>query len=384
MKFIQNGTIYTVESDTPFVGNILIDGDKIVAVGTVEAPADAEVIDAAGKLVFPGFVDAHTHIGMHEQNIGTEGNDTNEKSDPVTPQVRAIDGFNTFDTALAEALAAGVTTASAGPGSANVVGGQFGVFKLAGHRADDMAIKFPSAMKIAFGENPKRVYGAKGKAPATRTGIAALLRETLFNAVEYKKEKEAAAAEGKRFKLDFRKEAWLPVLNHEIPLKAHAHQADDIFTALRIAREFDLDITLDHCTDGALIADDLAKENVPVLVGPSFSSRSKYELTHKSFKTPAALHNAGIKIAIITDHPVTPLCELPLMAGLAHKEGLSEAAALRAITLSPAEILGLADRIGSIAVGKDADIAIFDKNPITEIDAHCVCTLVNGQIVHKM
>ncbi len=385
MVLIKNGTLYTMENgDAVICGDILVDEGKIKQIGeNLTAPEGCQVIDATGKLVFPGFIDAHDHLGMSEESIGFEGNDTNEMTDPVTPQVRAIDGFNPNDIAVQEAREHGVTTVAAGPGSANVVGGQFAAFKTYGHRVDDMIVKAPLAMKIAFGENPKRVYNGKGKMPMTRMGTAAVLRETLFKAVEYKKAKEEAEKKGETPKLDFKMEPFMPVLNREIPLKAHAHRADDIFTALRIAKEFNLRITLDHCTEGHLIVDDLKKENVVAIVGPSFGNRSKFELKNKTFETPNVLYQAGIKIAIMTDHPVIPCHYLPLMAGLAAQSGLPVMEALKAITINAAEILELSDRIGSLKVGKDADIVIYDKNPIEAVDAQAVATLINGQVVYQ-
>lgn len=384
MILIQNGTLYTMENDEVMQGDILVDNGKIIRIGTqLEAPEGCQIIDAAGKLVFPGFIDAHDHLGMSEESIGFEGNDTNEMTDPVTPQVRAIDGFNPRDISLQEAREHGVTLVATGPGSANVVGGQFAAIKTYGHRVDDMVVKAPLAMKIAFGENPKRVYNGKGKMPMTRMGTAAVLRETLFKAVEYKKAKEEAEKKGEQPKLDFKLEPLMPVLDREIPLKAHAHRADDIFTALRIAKEFNVRITLDHCTEGHLIVDDLVKEKAVAIVGPSFGSRSKFELMNKSFTTPAVLQKAGIKIAIMTDHPVIPCHYLPLMAGLAAKSGLPVMEALKAITIHAAEILELDERVGSLKEGKDADIVIYDKNPILDVSAKAETTLIDGQVVYQ-
>lgn len=384
MILIQNGTLYTMENDQVLQGDILVDNGKIVEIGaSLPVPAGCEVVDATDKLVFPGFIDAHDHLGMSEESIGFEGNDTNEMTDPVTPQVRAIDGFNPNDISLQEARESGVTMVATGPGSANVVGGQFAAIKTYGHRVDDMVVKTPLAMKIAFGENPKRVYNGKGKMPMTRMGTAAVLRETLFKAVEYKKAKEEAEKKGETPKLDFKMEPMMPVLSREIPLKAHAHRADDIFTALRIAKEFNVRITLDHCTEGHLIAEDLVKEHAVAIVGPSFGSRSKFELKNKSFTTPNVLYQAGVKVAIMTDHPVIPCQYLPLMAGLAAKAGLPMMEALKAITINAAEILELEDRVGSLKAGKDADIVIYEKNPILDVDAKAVVTMINGQVVYQ-
>ncbi len=384
MILIKNGRIYTMAGDVIENGSILIKDGKIAEVGKdIIAPLDAEVIDAEGRMVTPGFIDAHCHLGMWEEGIGFEGDDGNEATDPVTPQLRAIDSINPMDISFEEAYQGGVTTAITGPGSANVVGGTFVAIKTYGHRVDDMIIKDPVAMKIAFGENPKRVYDSQKKSPTTRMATAAILRETLFKAKTYMEKKESAEDASKMPDYDIKMEALIPVLKKEIPLKAHAHRADDIFTAIRIAKEFDVDITLDHCTEGHLIVEDLAKEGKPAIVGPTFGNRSKFELKNKSFDTPKALIDAGLKVAIITDAPVIPLQHLPLCAGLAHNAGLDEMEALKTITINPAEIVGLQDRIGSIEVGKDADIVIFDGNPIKDIDCKTYATIIDGKVVYK-
>ncbi|MGI5894002.1 MAG: amidohydrolase [Candidatus Merdivicinus sp.] len=381
MLLIRNGWIKPIESPDLPQGDILIENGKIAAIGTnLNVPDGTEILDASGCLVTPGFVEGHCHIGLHEEIIGAVGLDINETTSPTTPQMRAIDAINPMDEGLAEALKAGVTCAVTGPGSANVVGGTFCAIKMFGKRVDKMIVKDPVAMKIAFGENPKRVYGSKQQSPVTRMATAAILRTLLFKARDYE-EKWAAYESGKEEKkpdFDIQLEAMRPVIRREIPLKAHAHRADDIFTALRIAKEFGLDITLDHCTDGALIADELAEENRPVLVGPSLGSKSKVELANKSFETPGILVKAGLLTAIITDAPVIPLQYLPLCAGLAVKDGLPEEEAWKAITLNPARIAGIADRVGSLAVGKDADIAIFRGNPLTDISCRTVAVLVDG------
>ena len=383
MLLIKNGHIYAMNDEVIENGSILIKDGKIVAVGKdLEAPTDAKVIDAGGRMVTPGFIDAHSHLGMWEDSIGFEGSDGNEMVDPITPQLRGIDGINPMDRTFKEAYQGGVTTAVTGPGSANVIGGTFVALKTYGHRVDDMIIKDPIAMKVAFGENPKRVYNEQKKSPMTRMATAALLRETLYKAKSYL-EKKVNVDPSKRPDYDIKMEALIPVLKKEIPLKAHAHRADDIFTALRIAKEFDLDITLEHCTDGHLIAEDLAKEGKPAIVGPTFGERSKYELKNKTFDTPNVLYQAGVKIAINTDSPVIPLEHLSLCAGLAHKAGLPMIEALKSITINPAEIVGIDDRVGSIQVGKDADIVIFDGNPIKDLDSKTYMTIVDGKIVYS-
>lgn len=386
MKLIQGGLIKTITSGDIPNGQVLIDGGKIVAVGqNLDVPAGTEIIDAAGCIVTPGFVDAHCHIGIHEEATRWEGNDTNEYSSPVTPEIRAIDGINPMDEAFGNAIGGGVTTAVTGPGSANVLGGSFVAMKLYGDCIDDMILKYPAAMKCAFGENPKGAYGQNGrKAPVTRMAVAAQLREMLFKAQRYAKEIEAAEKdETKTRPFDMQLEALLPVIRREIPLKAHAHRADDILTAVRIAREFDLKLTLDHCTDGEVIADELAEEGYPVFVGPSLGGKSKVELRNKSFTTAGVLYRAGLTVSIITDAPVIPLQHLPLAAGLAAAAGLPMEEAWRAITINPAQSLGISDRVGSLEPGKDADLVLWTADPLTTIGGEAYMTIVNGEIVYQ-
>ena len=388
MILIKNGLVKTMAGEDIENGQALLDGDKIPAVGKeVNAPADAQVIDAAGCIVAPGFVEGHCHIGLDEEAIGFEGDDYNEMTDPVTPQMRGIDGLNPMDEAFFDAYSHGVTTAVTGPGSANVVGGTFLAVKLCGKRVDNMVVKNPVAMKIAFGENPKRCYGAsQKKMPMTRMGTAALLRELLVKAQNYREEMDAYEADPKNNKkptYDCKLHAMLPVMRKEIPLKSHAHRADDIFTSLRIAKEFDLDITLDHCTEGHLIADELEKEGKGCLVGPTFGAKSKFELKNKCWDTPKTMVEHGLKTAIITDAPVIPLKYLPLCAGLAINAGLDEQEAWKAVTINPAVITGIADRVGSLEVGKDADVVIYKGNPLTDLQYTTKYTLINGQIVYQ-
>ena len=388
MILIKNGLVKTMAGEDIENGQVLLDGDKIAAVGKeVNAPADAQVIDAAGCIVAPGFVEGHCHIGLDEEAIGFEGDDLNEMTDPVTPQTRGIDGLNPMDEAFFDAYSHGVTTAVTGPGSANVVGGTFLAVKLCGKRVDNMVVKNPVAMKIAFGENPKRCYGAsQKKMPMTRMGTAALLRELLVKAQNYREEMDAYEADpqnNKKPTYDCKLHAMLPVMRKEIPLKSHAHRADDIFTSLRIAKEFDLDITLDHCTEGHLIADELEKEGKGCLVGPTFGAKSKFELKNKCWDTPKTMVEHGLKTAIITDAPVIPLKYLPLCAGLAINAGLDEQEAWKAVTINPAVITGIADRVGSLEVGKDADVVIYKGNPLTDLQYTTKYTLINGQIVYQ-
>ena len=385
MLLIKNGKIFTMEGIVLEESSILIKNGKIEEIGKeIKITKDVEVIDAKGKIVMPGFIDAHTHIAILEDGIGFEGSDINEMIDPITPELRAIDAINPMDTALKDAYKSGVTCAAVGPGSANIIGGQFATIKTYGKRIDNMIIKAPTAMKCAFGENPKRVYNGKGKSPMTRMATAALFREILMKTKEYdRKIKSAGEDESKRPKFDIKLESMLSVIHGEIPLKAHAHRADDIFTAIRIAKEFGLKLTLDHCTEGHLIADELAKEGYDTIIGPSLTSKSKYELREKSFKTPGVLSKAGLKVAITTDCPVIPLEYLPICASLAVKSGMDREEALKAITINPAQILGIDHRVGSIKKGKDADIVIFDGDPL-EIQSKVLYTIVDGNIIYKL
>ena len=385
MLHIINAYLKPITSPDIPCGEMLIDGGKIAAIGEkVNAPADCEVIDAQGALVCPGFIDAHTHIGLHEEAVRWEGADYNEMSGPVTPEMRAIDAINPRDEAFRVALSGGVTTACTGPGSANVIGGTFTAIKLHGRDVDNMIIREAIAMKIAMGENPKGCYGQQGKkTPVTRMAIAALLRGTLAKAKKYAADIAVADAENKPRPFDFQMEAMLPVINREIPLKAHAHRADDILTVLRVCKEFDVDVTLDHVTEGHLIVDQLVEAKRPVLVGPSLGSKSKFELKEKSFETPGILAKAGLDVCIITDAPVIPLNYLPLCAGLAVREGLSYEGAWRAITINPAKLAGIDDRVGSLEVGKDADIVLFDGDPLKDIGARAMLVLVSGETAYE-
>ena len=382
MLLIKNGHIKTMAGLELENGCILIDDNgKIAQVAqTIEAPEGTQVIDAEGRLVTPGCVDAHCHIGLDNEAMGWEGRDYNEIVDPITPHLRAIDSINPMDESFANALQGGVTTACTGPGSANVVGGTFVAIKLAGKRVDKMIVKEPLAMKCAFGENPKRCYGQGAKkSPMTRMGTAALLRELLFKAKRYMEDKEA----GKNPGFDMKLEAMIPVLKGEIPLMAHAPRADDIYTSIRIAKEFGVRITLDHCTDGALIADELAAEGLSAFVGPTLGNKSKIELANKSFTTPAVLHAAGVPISIITDAPVIPLQYLPMCAGLAANAGLDMEEAWRTITINPAVQTGIGDRVGSLEAGKDGDVVIWAADPLTTIGGEAYITIVDGKIVYQ-
>lgn len=363
-------------------GSILIENGKIRRVAdAIELPpgVDAELIDAHGCLVMPGLMEAHCHVGISEERKGIAGDDCNENVNPVTPWLRALDGVNMMDAAFDDAVRAGITCVMTGPGSSNVVGGQFVIVKTKGRRIDDLIVKAPAAMKVAFGENPKVNFSELDTSPVTRLAIAGLLREELFKAAQYIKRSEKA---GDDFEPDFRMECWRPVFNHEIPLKAHAHRVDDIFTAMRIADEFGLDITLDHCSEGHLIAEYIAKSGKPAIVGPALASRSKLEIENLSFKTAGVLNQAGVLIAITTDHPVTLIQSLPICAGLAVRSGLPMEEGLKAITCNPAKICRVFDRIGSLEEGKDADIAIFNGNPMNTFTI-TQCTIIDGIVVYR-
>lgn len=382
MLYIKNGLIHDAVSKEPYPADLLIQDGKfkeILPPGSFTG--DATVIDAVGQNVYPGLVDAHSHLGLDGYAIGFEGQDYNERNDIITPQLRAIDGINPQDETLKLALEGGVTCVGTGPGSSNVLGGMFVAMKPYGHRIDDMIVKFPVAMKCAFGENPKRCY--KDKDNYSRMSTAFKLRDMLFKTKEYDEKLKAAENDSSKKPLyDAKLEALLPVIRGELPLKAHAHRADDIFTAIRIAKEFNVKLTIEHCTDGSLIAEDLAKEGYPLAVGPSFGHATKYELKNKSFRTPGILAKAGCQVSIITDAPVIPQQYLSLCAGLAVKSGMDEFEALKAITIHPAKHLGIEDRVGSIEIGKDADLVICDGN-IMDSATEVIYTIIDGQVAYS-
>ncbi len=372
MLLLKNGTLYTMETDQPIQADLLTRETHIEAIASSIVPTpDMEVIDIMGRPVYPGFIDAHSHIGITEEKIGREGDDCNESTNPITPYLRAIDAINPMDSAFHNALAAGITGVMAGPGSANPIGGQFAFIKTYGRKIEDMVVKAPAAIKIAFGENPKNEYGSQGNMPCTRMGIAGMIRKELTRAQAYCRQNSHTN--------DFELECYRPLFAHEIPLKAHVHRTDDILTAIRIAREFDLGLTLDHCTEGHLIAEEIAQSGYPAIVGPSFSSRSKNEVSIADFKTVGLLQKAGIQVAITMDHPVTLIQYLPICAALAAKEGMPAMNALRAITSDAAKICGVQQRIGSLTVGKDADLVVYSDSPLL-IESRALLTIVNGQI----
>ncbi len=393
---IINGLIHTMGKQGVIKhGAIQVENGKIAWVGTMgqwqerrrgetqnrELDGSDQVLDAGGGWVLPGIIEAHCHMGITEEKKGMEGDDCNETVDPVTPWLRAIDAINSMDAAFDDAVRAGITAAMIGPGSSNVVGGQFALVKTRGRRIDDIIVKAPAAMKVAFGENPKVNYSGQGKSPSTRMAIAGMLRRELFEAKKYWEQKQKAQEKGEDFQEDFTRECWIPVLRREIPLKAHVHRVDDIFTAIRIAREFGLNMTLDHCSEGHLIAEELAAEGYPAIVGPDLTSRNKIEVQNVAFKTAGVLARAGALVAITTDHPVSQIQSLPLCAGMAVKCGLPMEEGLRAITINAARICGVSDRMGSLEPGKDADIAIFSGNPM-EVFTRTLYTIIDGRVVY--
>lgn len=377
---IKGGLIHDAVNETPYIADILAVDGKITKIQPDISPEEGtKVVDAKGLYIYPGLVDAHSHIGLDGYGIGFEGSDFNEMNDILTPHLRAIDAINPMDVTLNQAALGGVTSVATGPGSSNVLGGTFTAIKLNGLRIDNMIIKDKVAMKCAFGENPKRCY--KDKNNFSRMSTAAKLRDMLFQAMEYRDKLTSAGDDlSKKPAFNMKLEALLPVLNREIPLKAHAHRADDIFTAIRIAKEFKVKLTIEHCTEGHLIVEELAKENIPVAVGPSLGHATKYELRNKSFTTPGILAKAGLSVSIITDSPVIPQQYLAMCAGLAIKSGMEPFEALKAITINPARHIGIEERVGTLEVGKDADIVLADGE-IFESLTNVVKTFIDGNLV---
>ncbi len=377
---IINGKIFPMEGKNIENGYVRTKDKVIEDIGDMSSfqlQKDEAVLDVEGAWVLPGLIDAHAHIGITEEKWGAIADDGNEGTNPVTPTLRAIDAINPMDPAFHDAIEAGITSVMAGPGSANVVGGQFVFMKTQGRCIDNMIVKHPAAMKVAFGENPKTAYGDKDQYPSTRMATAALLRKTLFEAMQYKKAKESGNVDHE----DFEMEPWIPVLNREIPMKAHAHRADDILTAIRIAKEFEVDITIDHGTESHLIVDEIKASGFPVIAGTELTSRSKLEVQNMNFKTNRILHEAGVLFAITTDHPVALIQHLPICAGLAVKSGLPMEEGLKAMTINAASICRVDDRVGSLRKGKDADIAIFSGNPM-EIFTRTLYTIIDGEIIY--
>ena len=384
MLLIKNANVMTMCGPVQECCDILIDEGKIAKIGKeLTAEKEAVVMDATGLLATPGLIDAHCHMGMLDTGSDYNLYACNEASDPILPQLRAVDGYDPRSKSLKTALMGGVTTIATGPGSGNIIGGQFAIFKTAGGTIEKSLVKAPAAMKAAFGQNPMRFYGEMQKrAPYTRMGVASQLREFLTAAQDYAKAK-AENAEGKKCAYNEKYEAMLPVLRGELPMKIHAHRVDDMETACRLCEEFGLRFTLDHCTQGHIDPAAIAGKPEGVIVGPYIYVADKQEVEDISFTTAAALHKQGLKVAIASDWPILPMELFPMQAGLSLRDGLTEEDVWRMITVNPAEILGISDRVGTIEVGKDADIVLFRGNPLREVGVYAQTTIINGQIVYS-
>ena len=384
---IVGGFIVPITAEPIDGATILIQGGKIAAIGVgLDIPADARVIDAAGRWVLPGFIEAHGHVGVHEEGEGWAGSDSNELTEPVTAQVRAVDAINPADLGFRDAVSGGVLAVNVNPGSGNPIGGQTCALKCWGRTVDEMLLRAPAGMKSALGENPKRVYGERKQSPSTRLGTAAVIRGALVDATNYlarlDAEQRKPAADRKPVDRDLKLEALGMVLRREIPWRQHCHRADDIATALRIADEFGYDLVIDHGTEAHLLADILAAKDIPVIIGPLFTSRSKVELRNRSLANPGRLAAAGVTIAITTDHPVVPINFLAHQAALSVKHGLDRDTALRALTINPARIIGIEDRLGSIEAGKDADLVIWSGDPL-DVLSRVTRALVDGEEIYR-
>jgi len=385
---IVGGRVVPVEGGPVDGGVVLLRDGKIAAVEGpgFAVPPGADVVDATGKWVLPGFIDAHAHAGVHEEAEGWAGQDTNERSEPVTAQVRAIDAINPADLGFRDAITGGVLAVNVNPGSANPIGGQTVAIKCWGRTVDEMVLREPAGLKSALGENPKRVYGERNVIPTTRLGTAAVIRSAFVAALNY--EAKLAAAENNPdperavVERDLKLEALLRVLRREIPWRQHCHRADDIATAMRMAREFGYDLVIDHGTEAHLLADQIAAASIPVIIGPLFTSRSKVELRNRSLANPGRLAAAGVTIAITTDHPVVPINFLIHQATLAVKEGLDPVTALESVTINPARIIGCADRIGSLAVGKDADVVLWSGDPL-DVMSRAERAWIDGREIYR-
>ncbi len=376
-KLIVNGRVHTVTEGSYDRGFIHIEGQTILAVGEMNSCPSfdgKEIIDLCGMDIYPGFIDAHCHIGMWEDGLRFEGADGNEVTDPITAHLRGLDGINPQDRCFTEAIEAGVTAVVTGPGSANPIGGTLSCIHCHGSYVDEMIIAEPIAMKMALGENPKGAYHSQKKMPETRMGTVSLIRNALYEAISYDK--------GNKENHNPKSIALLPVAKKEMAAHIHAHRTDDIFTAIRIAKEFNLNLTVVHATEGYMVAKSLAEKDVKLIIGPIMTERSKPELKNLTTKSAGILEKHGVNFAICTDHPVIPIQYLPMMAGLAVREGLSRETAIKAITATPAKILGLEDKIGSISAGKYADLAVYDGDPLS-LEGRCKITFVKGEIVHN-
>lgn len=384
MLAITNGKLYTITDGVIEAGTILIEGGKITAVGPqVAVPEGAEVIDATGMVVTPGIIDAHAHVGIWEEGLGAEGIDVNEATNPVTPQVRALDGINPEDVGLADAYKMGITAIWCPPGSANIIGGEGVTMRTRGKSMDEMVMVELSGVKAAFGENPKGAYGQRKLLPATRMGSAAVMREALLKARHYMTKIEKAGDDASKLPdKDLGLEVICKVLRKEVPMRIHAHRADDIMTAIRIAEEFDIDITIEHATEAHKVAEELARRNIPIVIGPALCARSKVEVKDTSLATPAVCHAAGVKFALMTDHPIIPVGYLPLAAAMAVKYGLPEDVALASITQHAADISGVGERVGSLSVGKEADVVLWSGHPF-ETETVVMATIMAGEVAYR-
>jgi imidazolonepropionase-like amidohydrolase len=382
---IVGGYVVPVDGGPIDGGTVLIEDGKIIAVGAeadVDIPEDAELVDAAGAWVLPGFVDAHVHLGVHEEGEGWSGNDTNEMTDPNGARFRAVDGIDPFDLGFDDALSGGVTSVVIKPGSGNPIGGQTVAVKTWGRTALDLVFAEEISVKSALGENPKRVYGEKKVTPSTRLGVAAIIREAFTKARNYAAQRDHARSEGKPFDVDLTLETLAKVLAGELYWDQHTHRADDIVTAIRLSREFGYKLVVNHGTEGHLIADVLAEHDVPVILGPLFTTRAKVELRNRTLRSAGILARAGVKLALTTDHPVVPINFLVYQAALAVKDGLEPDAALRALTVNPASMLGLQDRVGSLTPGLDADVVVWSGDPL-DVMNRALRVFVSGREVYR-
>lgn len=377
------GRVLPIDAEPLDDGVVIVTDGRISAVGDASTPVPdgAEVVDVSGKWIVPGLIDAHVHLGVHEEGEGWAGQDTNEMTDPVTSHVRAIDAINPAEIGFADAVAAGVLAVNVNPGSGNPIGGQTVAVKCVGRTVDEMALRAPSGLKSALGENPKRVYGEKKQTPSTRLGTAAVIRGAFVDAANYKA-KHAAAEEGKPVDRDLKLEALVAVLDRKIPWRQHCHRADDIATAMRIAEEFGYELVIDHGTEAHLLADVIAGKGIPVIIGPLMVSRSKVEVRNRSIQNPGLLAAAGVTIAITTDHPVVPIGHLVHQAAFAVKEGLDPKVAMEALTINPARIMGVDDRLGSLTAGKDADFCVWSGDPL-DVYSRVEVAYVNGEEVYR-
>jgi imidazolonepropionase-like amidohydrolase len=380
---IVGGRVVPVEGEPVEGGTVLVENGRIAAVGgpDLAVPDGATVVPAEGRWVLPGFIDAHTHVGVHEEGEGWAGSDVNEMTDPNTAHVRAFDAINPADVGFRDAIGGGVLTVNVNPGSGNPIGGQTVALKCWGRTVDDMLLRQPSGLKSALGENPKRVYGKRKQTPSTRLGTAAVLREAFTEAGNYLA-KWAQPDPDKPPERDLKMEALAAVLRREIPWRQHCHRADDIATAMRIAEEFGYELVLDHGTEAHLVADLVAAKGIPVIIGPLFTSRSKVELRNRSLANPGRLAAAGVTISITTDHPVVPIHFLIHQATLAVKEGLDRETALRAVTINPARVLGVDGRLGSLEPGKDADLCLWSGDPL-DVMSRVERAYVDGREIYR-